>query len=307
MRSLARFTWATLVVNVGVIVFGAFVRATGSGAGCGASWPSCNGQLIPSGLEGSRAIEFTHRVTSGLALIMVAALVWRVWKSHRKGHPARWGAGFAGVFIVGEALIGAMIVLYEWVADDASAARTVAVPLHLVNTLLLLGALTLTAWWVSGGGPIRIDRSRAFFRRWIVGGAGVVLIAGTGAITALADTLFPSESLITGLREDFTAAEHVLTNLRIAHPIVAVAVGVYIFWLAHRFGVTEGVRHPSSRAVLILVGAQLGAGALNVALLTPIWLQLLHLLLADSLWVAWVLFGAEALSRRTVGEALAAP
>jgi heme A synthase len=191
--------------------------------------------------------------------------------------------------------------LYEWVADDASVARTAAVPLHLVNTLLLLGALALTAWWLSGGGSLQFDRDRRFARWWMIGGAGVVLIAATGAITALADTLFPSESLLAGLREDFTAAEHFLTNLRVAHPIVAIAVGVYLVWLARRYGMT-GRSRVWARVILILVGVQFVAGALNIALLTPVWLQLLHLLLADLVWVALVLFGAEQLSEHQTSE-----
>lgn len=304
MRSLAKFAWATLIVNVGVIVFGAYVRATGSGAGCGANWPSCNGEFIPSTFDDARAIEFTHRVTSGLALILVAVLVWRIWRAYPSGHRVRRGAAYSGVFIIGEALIGAVIVLYEWVADDASVARTAAVPLHLVNTLLLLGALTLTAWWVSGGGSLGFDRDRRFARRWVVGGVGVVLIAATGAITALADTLFPPESLIEGLREDFTGAEHFLTNLRVVHPIVAIAVGGYLVWLARRFGMT-GRGRPASLAILVLVGAQLVAGALNIALLTPVWLQLVHLLLADLVWVALVVFGAELLSEHEKRELVA--
>jgi heme A synthase len=291
MRSLSRYAWATLWFNVGVIVFGAYVRATGSGAGCGASWPTCNGQIIPSAFDEARAIEFTHRATSGVALILVAVLVWWIWRAYPAGHRTRRGAAFSGAFIIGEALIGAMIVLYEWVADDASAARTAAVPLHLVNTLLLLAALTLTAWWVSGGGSIEMKRDREYARWWLVGGVGVAIIAATGAITALADTLFPSESVIEGLRDDFTSTEHFLTNLRVAHPIVAVAVGVYLVWLVRRFGMTG-----SGRAILGLVGVQMLAGAVNIALLTPVWMQLVHLLLADLLWVSLVLFGAERLS-----------
>jgi len=304
MRSLAKFAWATLAFNVGVIVFGAYVRATGSGAGCGANWPSCNGELVPSGFDGARAIEFTHRLTSGIALIMVAVLVWRVWRAYPSGHPARRGAGFSGGFIIGEALIGAMIVLYEWVADDSSVARTAAVPLHLVNTLLLLGALTLTAWWLSGGGPVHLRSDREFSRWWLLGGAGVVVIAATGAITALADTLFPPESLVAGLREDFGNAEHFLTNLRVAHPFVAVAVGLYLIWLVRRFGAQGPGRRSAALAIMVLVGGQLVAGVLNIALLTPVWLQLVHLLFADLLWVALVLFGTQRLSARHVSEPL---
>jgi heme A synthase len=191
-----------------------------------------------------------------------------------------------------------MIVLYEWVAEDASVARTAAVPLHLVNTLLLLGALTLTAWWLSGGGPIRLERDVLFSRWWVIGAVGVVVLAATGAITALADTLFPAESLLAGLQQDFGRAEHFLTELRVAHPIVAVAVAVYLFWLARRFGRTDIGLLMSARAIVILVGLQLVAGALNIALLTPVWMQLVHLLLADLVWVALILLGAETLSER---------
>jgi len=246
MRSLTGFARATLAVNIGVIVFGAFVRATGSGAGCGPNWPSCNGEIVPSALEGARAIEFTHRATSGVALIMVAVLVWRVWRTRPAGHPARKGVAFSAGFILGEALIGAIIVLYEWVADDASVARTVAVPLHLVNTLALLGALTMTIWWLGERGPIRLGRDRRFARLWLVGVGGAVVIAATGAVTALADTLFPPDSLLAGLREDFTGAEHFLTTLRVAHPLVAIAVGVYLFWLARRFGSDTRLAQPVS-------------------------------------------------------------
>jgi heme A synthase len=157
--------------------------------------------------------------------------------------------------------------------------------------------LTLTAYWVSGGAAIRFGRDREFARRWIIGGIGVALIGATGAITALADTLFPSESLIEGLREDFTSAEHFLTNLRVAHPIVAIAVGVYLVWLARQIAKSDrGWR--TARVIVVLVGVQMLAGALNIVLLTPVWMQLVHLLLADLLWVALVWLGAERLSER---------
>ena len=136
---IARYAWFTLVFNVGVILLGALVRATGSGAGCGRSWPACQGQVMPE-LSGATAVEFTHRAASGVALVLVAVLVVWVWRRVPSGEPARIGAGLALAAIVGEALIGAMIVLAEWVAEDASLARVVAVPLHLVNTLFLLAA-----------------------------------------------------------------------------------------------------------------------------------------------------------------------
>ena len=143
MTKLARYAWFVLLYNVAVIVFGAFVRATGSGAGCGRSWPTCQPAVDAAG-ESERAIELTHRTSAGVSLLLVATLAVLVWRGTSRGHLARRGAVLSTVAIVGEALIGAMIVLSEWVADDASIARVVSVPLHLVNTLLLLAALALT-------------------------------------------------------------------------------------------------------------------------------------------------------------------
>jgi heme A synthase len=293
---ITRYAWFTLGFNVVVILLGALVRATGSGAGCGRSWPACQGEVLPE-LSGATAIEFTHRAASGLALILVAALVVWTWRTVPKGEPARAGAVLSLAAIVGEALIGAMIVLAEWVADDASLARVVAVPLHLVNTLFLLAALTLTAFWLSGGRRLS-PRSHPDLWRWVlVGTVAIVLLAGTGAVTALADTLFPRD----GSGGAGSGEAHVLSDLRIIHPILAVAAASIGWWVSGR-----RVGHPRSRAgqaLPLLVGLMLLTGALNVALGVPVWMQLLHLLLADILWIAYVLASAQALQvEKEVGQ-----
>ncbi|MEX0667059.1 MAG: COX15/CtaA family protein, partial [Acidimicrobiia bacterium] len=153
MTRQVRFAWFVIGWNVLTILLGALVRATHSGAGCGRSWPTCRGELLPE-LGGATTIEFTHRIASGIALLLVASLVAVVWRSVARRHPARRAVVWAGIAIVGEGLIGAAIVFYEWVADDSSIARVVAVPMHLVNTFLLLAALTLTAWFLDGGGRL---------------------------------------------------------------------------------------------------------------------------------------------------------
>lgn len=287
MHRLARFAWVTLAVNVAVIVFGAFVRASGSGAGCGAHWPTCHGEIVPSAIEGARAIEFTHRLSSGLALILVAVLAVGAFRSFPPGHRVRKAATWSAVFVLGEAAIGAMLVLFEWVADDTSVARAVAVPLHLVNTLGLLAALTLTARWAGGAPPMRLRGSKA----WAVYGVGfgLVLVAASGGVTALADTLFPSESIAHGLAQSFAEAEHFLTRLRVAHPLIAIVVGVSLIWLIGRFGTSTR----TGRLIGALVVVQFVAGAANIVLLTPEWLQLVHLALADTLWIAFVAYVSE--------------
>ena len=287
MTRVARYAWFVLFFNVGVILLGALVRATGSGAGCGQSWPTCQGDLIPA-LEGATAIEFSHRIASGVALIFVAGLVVWVWRTVSKGEPARLGGLLALVAIVGEALIGAMIVLAEWVADDTSLARLVAVPLHLVNTFFLLAALALTVFWLSGGKRLDFNSRPAITRAVFVGGFALVLIAASGAVTALADTLFPGESI----EADFSSGAHLLTRLRVIHPILAVGTAVLGWWFS---GKGELPRTRSARALPILVGMMMISGAVNVLLGVPVWMQLVHLGLADGLWIAFVLTSAHSL------------
>ena len=285
MTRLIRYAWFVLVFNVGVILLGALVRATGSGAGCGESWPTCQGQLLPD-LSGATGVEFAHRSASGVALVLVFGLV--AWVVHvvEKGGPARTGVMISLAAIVGEALIGAMIVLAEWVADDDSVARAFAVPLHLVNTLLLLGALTLTIFWLSGGSRLDKKRNRSTWRWVLLGGVAIILISATGAITALADTLFPKE----GVGIDLEAGSHFLTRLRVIHPVLA-ATTALVAW----FKVGAQARDSGARLVVWLVGLMMATGILNVGLGVPTWMQLVHLALADSLWITFVFLAARAM------------
>jgi heme A synthase len=238
-------------------------------------------------LSGATAVEFTHRAASGIALILVAVLVVWAWRTVPKGEPPRTGAVLSLAAIVGEALIGAMIVLAEWVAEDTSTARVVAVPLHLVNTLFLLATLTLTAFWLSGGRRLSPSSHPRLWRWALVGAAALVLLAATGAVTALADTLFPKD----GAGEAGSAA-HFLTDLRVVHPILAVVAASIGWWVSGRVGLP---RSKAGRALPLLVGLMLLTGALNVALGVPVWMQLVHLLLADVLWITYVLASAQAL------------
>jgi len=290
---LARYAWIVLAYNVAVVLYGAVVRATGSGAGCGSNWPDCNGGALPLTGTAEELVEFGHRASSGVALAAVAVLVFWVFRARPKGEATRAAAAAAAIFIVIEAMIGAMLVLFGWVADDQSTGRAVSITLHLVNTFLLLAALTLTAWWLSGGRRPSPPLSRRDRNAVLLGAVGLVLVGASGAITALGDTLFPAESLLEGIRDDFTGA--FLVRLRWIHPIVAVGVAAFVMYLAQQ-------RRPPSAAggrladlLTGLVLIQLVAGVVNVLLLAPVWMQVVHLLLADLMWIAFVLFSMEVL------------
>lgn len=295
LNRFARFAWAVLIWNVITVLWGAFVRATGSGAGCGNHWPLCNGDVVPRAPQVETIVEFTHRLTSGVALIGVLVMIIWAFRAFPKGHAVRYGAAASALFILSESLVGAGLVLFGWVADDTSAERALVVSIHLFNTFLLLASLAVTAWWASEQRPITLHG-----RNWLVwalrgGLLGVLIIGITGAITALGDTLFPAASLAEGLRQDMDPSQHFLVQLRIWHPLLSILVGAYLLFVAralHRQQTSPTVGK-LSRLLTIFVVAQLAAGFVNVLLLAPVWMQVVHLLLADLVWLSLVLLSAS--------------
>lgn len=299
VRTFTIVAWSTLAFTVLVILGGAVVRATGSGDGCGESWPKCGDQFIPPNPSVETAIEFSHRATSFLAGLGVALVVVLAFRFFPRGHIVRKAAVISGVFLIIEALLGAALVLYGWVDDDVSLGRTIVVPLHLANTFFLLGSLTLTAWWGSGR-PEPVRPIRTSDLTWVLGGAVVLLILGaTGAWNALADTIFPSETVTGDLAEKFGPTAPLLSRLRIVHPIVAVIGGLLVAWIATSR--SRGASSATQRAaawVTWIVLSQMFIGIANIFFLTPLVLQITHLLVADFLWIAFVVFGASLLAER---------
>jgi len=302
-QRFARFSWGVLAYNLGVIVWGAFVRATGSGAGCGAHWPMCNGEVVPREPSVETMIELTHRATSGIALILVVVqLVWAL-RLFPRGHRTRGLAIATMIFMLLEAAVGAALVLLELVADDQSIARAGWIAVHLTNTFLLVASLALTPWSVEH--PTRAPAGRGGLGGALGLGTVLLLVTGVaGAITALGDTLFPAESLASGVAADLSPTAHFLVRLRVIHPLIATLGAVYLLVLTGFVAQTRahGAEGAHARrwaiAVAALVLGQLAIGLANLWLLAPVWMQLVHLLAADLLWIAFVLL-ADAASRTT--------
>ena len=297
LSRLAKFAWAVLAYNIGVILWGAYVRATGSGAGCGEHWPLCNGVVLPREPTAATIIEFSHRITSGLALLSVITLLVLVWRAYAPGHPARKGAAWTVAFMLTEAAVGAGLVLFQLVADNATMARAMFMAVHLLNTFVLMAWLTLTAWWVSGGAPVSLRGSGSRAVALAVATAGLMLVGMSGSVAALGNTLYPDGSLAEGLAADLSPTSHFLIRLRILHPAFAVLTGVGLMFGAPRIGRrATGPTPPFARAVSTLSALQIALGALNVILLAPVWMQIVHLFVADLLWIAFVLLGANAVA-----------
>lgn len=296
MPYVARFAWTTLACNVAVVLWGAYVRATGSGAGCGDKWPECGGAVLGASANAHTIIEFTHRATSGIALLMVAALVIWSWRVTTKRDWARYSAVLAAVFLANEALLGAALVLLGHVAGDKSSGRILFLCLHFGNTLLLLAMLALTAWWLrKANSSLRLIRKPCEVLAIGAGLFATMVIGITGAVAALGDTLYPAMSLRSSLAQDFGSGTPALLRLRLVHPVVAVTAAVYIVWVV--FAITRRQARPTKApiALLVLFLAQIGIGVINVLLLAPIWLQIVHLCVADLLWITLAIVSAELL------------
>ncbi len=297
MKPFAKYSWGVLAYSILVILWGAFVRATGSGAGCGSHWPTCNGEIIPRSPQQETLIEFTHRLSSGLALILVVVMLVWAYRQYEKGHMVRLGASAAMFFMVTEALVGAALVLFQWVADDASLGRVISISVHLVNTFLLLASLTLTAWWASGGKRLQIVNRRLLVGGFVIGFIGVLLIGVSGAITALGDTLFPAGSLAEGIAQDFSPTVHFLIRLRVYHPMIAILTSFYLIFVVlwqYNSSQERNIRLPALILGSLLL-LQLGIGLLNVLLLAPVFMQIIHLLVADLIWITLVLLFAASI------------
>jgi len=295
------------------------VRATGSGAGCGSHWPLCNGVIIPREPQVETMIEFAHRIMSGIALVIIVVLVIWAFRAYPRKHIVRLGASLTLLFIITEALVGAGLVLFDWVAQNASTGRVISMAVHLINTFLLLAVLTLTAWWAASGESVSFKKKGAALWVFGIGSLGVLVLGVSGAITALGDTLFPATSLAEGIQQDFSPAAHFILRLRVWHPIIAILVGSYLIVVSgilamHANDELSSLRDPMETReaalrrhnrfvklfALFMIGVvaiQLLAGLLNLWLLAPTWMQLLHLLLADMVWIGLVLLAANTFTK----------
>jgi len=282
------FAWSVLAYNLVVILWGALVRATGSGAGCGSHWPLCNGEVVPRAESLETIIEFSHRLTSGLALIFVLVLYfWARKKYNTSDLPRKW-AFISLILILVEALIGASLVLLELVADNVSVARAGVLGFHLVNTFFLIAALSFTAWYAHDDHHELLKKESTYKTSLSAILLLLIVVGATGAITALGDTVFPSESLAEGIAADFDPNSSFLVRLRVIHPVLAILASIFVFFVGWK--ILQSSAYPKERLLaklaLTLVATQVVFGFVNLLLLVPVWSQLVHLLLADFSWIS---------------------
>ena len=303
-QKYARFAWSVLAYNLAVILWGAYVRASGSGAGCGEHWPLCNGSVIPQAAATKTLIEYSHRVSSGISLVAVVIGFFLSRRWLPEGHRSRRFATASVMFMLLEAALGAGLVLLKLVEQDASVLRAISTILHLVNTFLLLTMLMLSAGWASGFRDPATPILTAPKRKAVLGlgFALICMVGATGAIAALGDTLFPSVSFAEGFRADLKSTSHFLLRLRAIHPMLALITALVGLGISRTVlsleSEADAVTKKWAVALAGVIIAQVIFGLVNLSLLAPTWSQMIHLFLADSVLLVYVGFAATWLTER---------
>ncbi len=267
-----------------VIIFGAFVRASLSGDGCGVHWPDCYGSILPKGAPLQTYIELTHRTTSGFLIILSAALAIASFRLFPKGSLHRKAGLLTLVSVLISAAIGAALVLNKWVEFDRSAARAITMPLHLVNNYFLIGTLLLLAL------PAEIVNKIRFRKQGEVGGlvwgslTAMFVLGGTGALSAMGKTAFSNElataqGLSDRLQLHMAADAHPLLKGGISHPLIATGAFILILLTCRQL-----VRRRPSEQVSFWSNMTSGSmvfqmllGLVNLIASAPVALQLFHL------------------------------
>jgi cytochrome c oxidase assembly protein subunit 15 len=234
--------------------------------------------------------EYLHRLTSGFYGIFVLSLWLWNFKLFPKKTAARQASTAVLVLMILEALLGAALVLKGLVGENATIFRLVVMTCHQMNSLLLTGStvvLALVSRPQLEPETLHIQWRNLFSNAkfWMT----FMVIPATGAWAALANTLFPSQNLQEGILKDLTPDVPWILRLRIVHPVLALTIGFYLVFRFYKKSFdSEG---DVSNANLILAGVLSVAlifGMLTLLALSPVWMKLVHLTLAQVVWISIV-------------------
>jgi heme A synthase len=306
MSPFAKYAWFALAYNVVVIVWGVFLRASKSGDGCGQFWLTCNGELIPSAPQFKTVIEFSHRMTTAVdGIVMLVLLGWAIWlwRSDRtmRNRQILYAAVGSMFFVITEAAVGAGLVLTGNTAEAITDTRPLWAIGHLANTFILLTFLTLTAWFATKERRLASMPNAKTAGLIAIAVIGLLLVGSSGALAALSNMLFPSQSISEGIAKDFSESSDLILRLRLSHPVLSILTSVYIIFIAGWLKALVPDDADTawwSKLVSILIMVQVAFGGATLLTLGPIVMQLGHLLLADLVWISFVLLVASFLAAR---------
>ncbi len=299
LQRFSRFSWGLLAYVLIVILWGVYLRASGSGDGCGVDWPSCGGIFtVGKGAQAKTFIEYAHRAsTMLLGFLLLAQIVW-AWRLFPKKHPVRFTLGAALFFTILESWIGRHLVVNDLVAYSQAPERVFWFAAHQVNTLLLAASFALTAWWGGGQPAPQLRKQGPFAALALFSLVALLGLTVTGAISALGDTLYPPENHLQVMEQAILPTANLVMKARPVHPYTAVVIAMFLSLAA---GLFDHLRpSPQTRrfayGVWLMLGVQMILGLINIGLLAPLWMQILHTAAADVLWLSLILMCAAGLA-----------
>lgn len=267
---LSRGLYLFWIYTLLVIAWGAWVRISHSGNGCGDHWPLCNGDFIPNLEIKKTLVEYSHRLMSGAYGLIV---LWIFYFFHRRKNThllSKKMSLYLLAFMILEALLGALLVKQNLVTVNDSIFRLVAMSLHQLNSFLLTGTTYLLYKSVSQDLNIRFTKLNISF----------LILAVSGAVASLAGTLFPSTSILEGILKDFSEHSHLFVRLRILHPVFALlSISSIIYWLNTKANNSKADTHLAIKLFLAMA-----VGIITLITLSPIWLKIAHLMIAHFIW-----------------------
>ena len=291
--------WAYTLI---VILWGAWVRVSKSGDGCGRSWPLCRGEVLPDNTTDiSTWIEWIHRFSTGIFGLAVILLVIMAFKVFPAGHKIRRLCLWTLFFTLTEALIGAKLVLSELVGDVSSVQRAFVMSIHQINSLLLTGSLAMSFKYPPiSCKNILFKQDKYIKLKGYILEVGFLLLSVMGVIAALSSTLFPSESLIEGFWLDIQRNSHWLIQWRVFHPVFAIcyiAVSLFLL-LSFKLKIRENIimkaeflQHTIKvNHLMLLYILAFVIGLTNLLTLSPVILKLAHLTITHVLWTYLIYF-----------------
>lgn len=249
-----------------VILWGAWVRISHSGDGCGDHWPLCGGDYLPDFSQKKTWVEYTHRIMSGLYGLIVI-YIFASFRRHSSALVKKLNL-FLLLLMLSEAILGAILVKGHLVTINDSVLRLFVMSLHQFNSFMLTGVTFLFYTVIS-----RQLNKISFYNPLLL--LLFVVLPITGAIAALSTTLFPSISLWQGILQDLSSETHLFIKLRIIHPLMAcIIAGGFIIWCYSK--------NLNRLAIEFLIAFSIGV--VTLLTLSPFYLKLAHLLIAHILW-----------------------
>ena len=276
-KKTSKLLLAFWVYTLIVIFWGAWVRISHSGDGCGDHWPLCTGEFIPDLTQKKTFIEYSHRLMTGVYGLIVIYIYFKL-RHHTRELVRKLNVALL-ILMITEALIGALLVKLKLVSVDDSYLRLLFMILHQLNSFLLTGVTYLLFKAINPDFNFKLSKKLLLF----------LAVSVSGAIAALSVTLFPSISLFQGIIEDFSHDSHIFIKLRIVHPVLAVTIMTgFTIWLF--------MKNQTRFALEILFAMFIGF--ITLVTLSPVALKIAHLGIAHILWARFLSLNWNALTAK---------